>query len=231
MTSRRTSPQAAERRRQSIEAVLAELEELGEKLLAARSPKRLKAIHDRAELLRMRLRTLGRGTAARRGRQKAAEVKVRAERKLGAWLRDNLPRGGDHRSAQRTGSALRRLGIERHQSSKWQLAAELTESRFEALIKETRERGAELTTSAVLRFVRPPRHTAVARPAARPAGNPREADLVDRLAEIHRHALQVESLIAPAVKGDPATVQPFVWRQVASVIADVGRLSDLDSGT
>jgi hypothetical protein len=226
-TPAKTSQHAAERRRQAIDATVAELDQLGEKLLAAHSAMRIKAIRDRAELLR--LRALGRGQAARRARQQAAELKVQAEWKLGAWLRDNLPRGGDHRSAGRSRSRLRRLGIDPHQSSRWQQIASLSENAFKALAREARRQGRELTTAAALRAADPLAKDAV-RPGnpASPVPTPRsesEADRCERLAEIHRHAGQAASLLAPAFAGQPERVLPEQWTNLKRLIREIGEFS------
>jgi hypothetical protein len=70
-------------------------------------------------------------------------------------LAQHIGRGGDHRSPQRTGSILRRLGISHRQSSKWQRMAALPEGAFEALAKRARDERRELTQAAVLRAARP----------------------------------------------------------------------------
>jgi hypothetical protein len=226
-TPRRRAKRRAQDR-QACEAALAELARLGERLAAARTAAGSKAIRDRAEALRLRHRQR-RGRAARQVLLASAELKVRAERALGAWLAQNVSRGGDHRSQARSRSILRRLGIDRHQSSKWQLAARLPESRFESLVREMCEKKAELTTAAVLRLVRPPRGTTSAPASSGLVGRVSDAGLNDRLAEIHRHTRQVQRLIAPALDGQPSSVQPFVWRQIARLIRETGRLSDLES--
>jgi len=82
----------------------------------------------------------------------AAEIKVRAERKMGALLAemDGLgTHGGDRRSS--TSAVLETVGITRNQSSRWQKVAWLADERFEELLAGQREAEAEITTAYFLR--------------------------------------------------------------------------------
>jgi hypothetical protein len=172
--------------------------------------------------------------AARRGALLAAELKVRAEWKLGEWLRANLPRGGDHRSPARSRSILRRLGIDPHQSSRWQQIASLTEEAFEALVQQARRQRRELTTNAAVRAADPLAGAAgpSAKPPAPSGAGPTEgeADRSQRLAEIHRHAAQAARLLAPAFAVQPAPLQRTAWRNVERLIREIGEFSGPEAG-
>jgi len=62
--------------------------------------------------------------------------------------------GGDRKSESRSHDVtLIDLGINRMQSSRWQRAATIPESVFEAYIQETKEREDEITTNAILAIV------------------------------------------------------------------------------
>lgn len=84
-----------------------------------------------------------------------AEIKLRAERKAGELLRD-MPKNagaitpgtnrGTTQSHSATASKLADLGIEKHQSSRWQKIADVPDDIFEAHIVEQKQAG-ELTTA------------------------------------------------------------------------------------
>jgi hypothetical protein len=212
-------------------------------LTESADPARFKAIRDRAEALRLRHRQR-RGRAARQVLLASAELKVRAERALGAWLAQNVGRGGDHRSPARSRSILRRLGIDRHQSSRWQQIASLSDSAFENLVQQARRSRREFTTNAALRAADPlAADPLAADPLAADAPRPRpprppaagdwaegETDRAQRLAEIHRHAAQAARLLAPAFAAQPAPLQRAEWRNVERLIREIGEFSAGERG-
>lgn len=94
----------------------------------------------------------------------AAEVKIRAERKAGEMLaqmpmaigtdyggRTSLD--GNRDLPSNPPPTLADLGIERMQSSRWQMIAGLPEDKFEEHITETKEWGKELTTAGLIREI------------------------------------------------------------------------------
>ena len=93
----------------------------------------------------------------------AAEIKIRAERKAGEMLAQ-MPKaegGQPYQEKNSTGNivlpvdtpTLSDLGIEKMQSSRWQMVASLPEDEFEELITETKANKKELTTSAIIKEV------------------------------------------------------------------------------
>ncbi len=85
----------------------------------------------------------------------AAELKLRAERKLGEMLKETPKQHGarpaDMGLQSATPSSLSDLGIEKTQSHRWQKVASLPEAVFEEKIEETKQAGEELTTARMLR--------------------------------------------------------------------------------
>jgi hypothetical protein len=116
-----------------------------------RSFRRVRAVRDEAELARRR---------AQRGRlgvpveNRAAELKVRAERRLGQMLECLAPRGGDHRSSlgTRARSGLAELGVTHNQSSRWRREADLSDREFENYLAGAKRRGEQVTAADVLRL-------------------------------------------------------------------------------
>lgn len=82
----------------------------------------------------------------------AAEIKVRAERRIGELLRE-MPKQqpGDYKRLHcaTVQPSLADLGIEKTQSHRWQSLAAIPEAAFEAHIQETKEAGREITTAGL----------------------------------------------------------------------------------
>lgn len=112
----------------------------------------IKDIRDKAEAVRRYAASAELGLALQ---NKAAELKLRAERRAGQLLaRLNLS-GGDRRSSSSESQlSLDDLGINKHQSSRWQREAAVPNEAFEQLLRETSEAECELTTAALLRIAR-----------------------------------------------------------------------------
>jgi hypothetical protein len=87
----------------------------------------------------------------------AAELKLRAERRLGELLAGQTVKGGErHKSPD--GICERRPtlpdGVSPNQSSAWQRIAALPEEHFERHLAQTKEAGGELTTAGVVQLAR-----------------------------------------------------------------------------
>jgi len=137
--------------------------ELARRLLAeTRSVDEVKAIHNLAEAARVYVRQARLGLEAQND---AAEIKLRAERRLGELVAA-LPKqdGGDAARARSQAATevpprLGDLGISKSQSSRCQAIAAVPEPVFEQYVAEVREHGradgkTELTTSGALLVAR-----------------------------------------------------------------------------
>ncbi len=86
-------------------------------------------------------------------RQRAAEVKLRAERRLGQLLGGCHLRGGDRRSKMRqANSQLQTWGISKDQSRRCQRIASIHEADFESYIANQLRQDLELTSAELLRL-------------------------------------------------------------------------------
>lgn len=118
----------------------------------------VKAIRDQAEALRAYSRSIG---AALDAVNAAAELRIRAERRMGEALRDaEKPKGGgdqrsDHRSASTTGEksapTLAEIGITKDQSSRYQQIAAIPQETFETAIEAHKGADEPLSAAAVVR--------------------------------------------------------------------------------
>jgi site-specific DNA-methyltransferase (adenine-specific) len=122
-----------------------------------------RAIRDVAEAARIYARQARLGLEAQND---AAEIKLRAERKLGELLAqsERNPGGNTNRSQPATGSPdeparLRDLGISKSQSSRWQAIAAVPETVFDRHMADVREQGrrdgkTELTSAGAILLAR-----------------------------------------------------------------------------
>lgn len=117
----------------------------------------VRPLHDRAAALHRLLRDCRDGHELFAYRNDVAELKLRAERKLGVLLRNTAARGryshdastGQMRGATRTLPE----GITSSQSHRWQKIADVPESIFDEWIKQARAAGEDLSQMALFRYV------------------------------------------------------------------------------
>jgi len=112
----------------------------------------VKYIRDRAEALRIFAKSIGAATEAS---NRCAEVKLRAERRMGEELAKVEKQGpGEHWQEKRSHGAtaiparLADLGISKSQSSRWQAVASIPAPAFESFITSAKE----ITTAGALRL-------------------------------------------------------------------------------
>lgn len=84
----------------------------------------------------------------------AAEIKLRAERKLGELLAVMDKRKNQHDCSSHDVRGLDELGITYMQSSRWQEEAKVDEDKFCEWVGDVRTKGEELTQSGLLRLAR-----------------------------------------------------------------------------
>lgn len=121
-------------------------------LAQATSLDEIKDIRDKAEAARQYVQNARLGLTLQ---NYAAEVKLRAERRAGALLAQLKLAGGDRRSKTAANTlTLDDLGINKHESSRWQQEAAVPEDVFERFLQETNAAECELTTRALLRLAR-----------------------------------------------------------------------------
>src|ERR1700736_1987647 len=164
---------------------LARLENARRWRAEVRSVDEVRAIHDFAEAARIYARQARLGLEAQND---AAEIKLRAERKLGELLAA-LPKqnGGDAARARSQAATevpprLGDLGISKTQSSRWQAIAAVPEHVFDRHLADVREQGrrdgtTELTSAGAIQLARqfrPPRRALV------PVTVPDQTDCGDR---------------------------------------------------
>lgn len=129
-----------------------------QQLALARTMDEVKDIRDRAEAVRMLMRQRGFSLEAQ---NHAAELKVRAERKLGEMLRES-PKAPGGQPYQSTGNSvlpvetptLDDIGINKMDSSRWQKIATVPSEVFEQHLAEIKDAEQEVTTASVLRLAR-----------------------------------------------------------------------------
>ena len=110
----------------------------------------VKDIRDKAEAIRLYAHNAHLGLEVQ---NKAAELRLRAERKAGNILKSMKLRGGDRKSSgSRDRLSLNALGISQNQSKRWQKEATVPNDEFEEFIRDTTTNHRELTAAALVRL-------------------------------------------------------------------------------
>jgi len=155
------------------------LEEIRHALEQSTDPKEIRGLRDQAETVRHCIKGAAFGLDLL---NKAAEVQLRCERRIGQILAGLSLQGGDRKSKNREQRvSLEDQGISNCQSSRWQQEASVPEAEFELYVKQTTEEGRELTSKGLLRLAR------ILADAAKPDdGNNPFGDLTDTLKSLAR---------------------------------------------
>jgi hypothetical protein len=121
----------------------------------AESVPEIKDVRDRAEALRAYAKRAGLGLEAQ---NQCAVLKLRAERKAGELLADEVARGNPNLKtpAKSNNNTLSTLGIAPHDSSRWQKLARIDEADFETYLSNAISARVEITQAAALRLANPP---------------------------------------------------------------------------
>jgi hypothetical protein len=128
------------------------LDQAGRALAEARSLDEIKAIRDKAEAVRKYAQSASLGLDVQ---NRAAELKLRAERQAGKLLSQMMLRGGDRRSkSHRNRLKLHDLGLTPNQSKRWQLQARVPEDMFCQHVRQMRDEGKELTSAGLMRLAK-----------------------------------------------------------------------------
>jgi hypothetical protein len=128
---------------------LVPLEQACRLLAEVRTVPEARQLRDQAEVFRHYLSQQQGGFTAM---QDAAEIKVRAERRLGELLRETV----NHEGSKGVGRTMRPTlpeGVSKSDSSRWQQMARLPADEFERYLAQMREDLQPLTTAGALRLV------------------------------------------------------------------------------
>lgn len=131
---------------------LAVLDEANRALAHTENFAEIREIRDKAEAVRRYAQSAALGLDVQ---NRAAEVKLRAERQAGKLLRQLTLRGGDRRSDKRDQRLkLDDLGITPNQSTRWQIQASVSDEAFGAYVRETCTSAKELTSAGLMRLAK-----------------------------------------------------------------------------
>ena len=112
----------------------------------------IKAVRDKAEAVRVYAHNAKLGLEVF---NRAAELKLRAERKVGQLLSELNLRGGDRKSQNwNSRMTLEDLGITQNQSKRWQQRASVPERVFQEFIDRSNAEGVEISSARLLRLAR-----------------------------------------------------------------------------
>jgi hypothetical protein len=128
------------------------LDSIREMLAECTDTEKVCGLRDKAEAIRYLLKTAGTHLEFL---NRAAETKLRCERRIGCLLSEFCPSGGDRKSEDRDhGTSMEELGITPRQSSCWRYESLLPEEEFVRYVQKANEEGRELTSQGLLRLAR-----------------------------------------------------------------------------
>ncbi|MEQ8619028.1 MAG: hypothetical protein RIB44_20835 [Lacipirellulaceae bacterium] len=165
---------------------------------------------------------------------KAAELKLRAERKAGSFLSQLHLRGGDRKSKRRTTKlSLEDLGVTRNQSKRWQLVASIPNDAFEQFVKEKNRSHQEITAAGLYHLARKLRSLKGSRscradherryPVLSSPSTPLE--LRDLIEELSNHRGLLAELLRPLyADGDEIVLQKSERRVVGRLLVEMEEL-------
>lgn len=187
--------------REQYATSVARLSEACEELDQAEEIPDIKGIRDKADAVRQYAQAANLGLDVQ---NKAAELKLLAERKAGRLLQSLKLRGGDRKSASYTKRmTLQDFGITQNQSKRWQREAAIPDEVFEVYIEQARRNGKEITASGLLRAAKsnggePPRKPSGATFSPGPATEPSDEAFI--LRELINHHQMLTKLIEPIIE-------------------------------
>jgi hypothetical protein len=220
---------------------LALLDQAGQALAEAQSFEQIKEIRDKAEAVRKYAQSASLGLDIQ---NRAAEVKLRAERQAGKLLAQMTLRGGDRRSKNhRERLKLNDLGISRNQSTRWQIEARVPENVFRELIKQTCGAGKELTSARLIRVAKQwGKAAAATRHPQRNGHKPNRngqwhggslsangdrspaAPLAEIVSDLTNHHQLLDNVLRPVYSVEGATLAPAERRVLRYLLLEVRQL-------
>lgn len=208
---------------ETSEAGLALLDRVATMLREARSVEDVKNIRDKAEAIRTYAHRAKLGFEVQ---NRAAELRLRSERKAGVFLAALQLHGGDRRSTNgRRKVHLSELGISKNQSRDWQLMAQLQDSEFARYVQASNSVGQELTTAGLLRFAqarsakkRPDENSepSARRDQHRPRSRPRGP-----LDELREHCHVLSSILKPVYSNSQDALDDGQRRHVSRLLNEM----------
>jgi hypothetical protein len=216
---------------------LALLGQAGQALAEAQSFDQIKEIRDKAEAVRKYEQSASLGLDIQ---NRAAEVKLRAERQAGKLLTEMTLRGGDRRSKDHNERLkLDDLGISRNQSTRWQMQARVPENVFREHIKVTCDAGKELTSARLLRLAKQWAESRRANGRGHDhngkgakhhdalRGDGRNSSLnsaVEILSELRNHHELLDNVLRPIYSGEATTLSAAERRVMRYLLLEIQQL-------
>jgi hypothetical protein len=185
----------------------------------------IKRVRDGAEAVRQYAQNARLGLEIQ---NRAAELKLCAERKAGHVLMSMSLRGGNRRSKSQPATLkLDQLGVTKHQSWRWQLEASVPERDFKQLVQSIGEAGAELTSAVVLRYARQVGRRVNDSLSSQqvpisPGARSQADEIVD---ELSCHCRLLNSIIAPIYEsGDAILLKAGERKMLRRLLGEFGKL-------
>jgi hypothetical protein len=217
---------------------ISQLDKFRELLANAETLEEVVDIRSAAEGIRVFARSAALGLDMQ---NRAAEFRLRAERKAGMMLSQLSLRGGDHKSnGRRDRLKLSDLGITQNQSKRWQRESMVPDSTFDAYVKRATSLGEEVTAAGLLRTYRNDsnvkprayRNTSSASTSHEMAlqcgkvsqRRSDEATLAELAEEGMRHYELLSHLLAPITTKPNVSLLPVQRKAIRRYLVEIGRI-------
>jgi hypothetical protein len=181
----------------------------------------IKEVRDAAEAARTYAKAANLGLALQ---NQAAELKLRAERKAGEFLKELGLHGGDRRSkGHRVLLKLDDLGLTSQQSKRWQLAASVPDEDFEKYLRGKNQLGEEVTASGLLRIAKSLRRpkAKLEKTRAERRSNSGRAELLTLVGDLKSQCDHLADLLEPLASGKFDAYQLTDRRFIARLTRDM----------
>lgn len=201
---------------------LAMFDQASRMLAEAQSLQDIKSIRDKAEAARNYVK------AAKLGLQlqnRAAELKLSAERKAGKVLRSLRLRGGNRSKRHNAPLKLADMGISRDQSKRWQHIASVSEAEFAGYIERMNTEEREITSAGLLRIAAKCRpisdlQTTPHSPVQQP-GDGTKGFALETLEELNNHFRLLANILRPFCDESGTVLQRGEKRIIHRLITEI----------
>lgn len=189
----------------------------------------VKGVRNKAEAARSYARNARLGLEMQ---NKAAEIRLRAERRVGELLSQMKLRGGDRKTEKQDNCLkLDELGITQNQSTRWQRVARIDDDQFHRILSDLKSTGQEITFARLIRVWQQDqkpksRSTDTEKPARRCVEASQRGQPLSHLEELSQHRRLLASILTSVIRSKTGPLRPSERKHVAYLLMEIERILD-----
>lgn len=207
---------------------LAVLDEASRVMAVATTLEEVTTVRNQAEAARVLAKAAQLGLEVQ---NRAAELRLRAERKAGTFLAGLKLRGGDRKSkGQRASLKLEDLGVTRDQSKRWQRLASVPDGEFSSYLDVSRSQGQEVTAAGLLRTWNKCRTRRSSRAQQATTSRPVVLEAVlpiaaqETISELRNHHELLARILKPVLENENCPLKCAERRMAERLLREIGEL-------